>query len=288
MTMTYRVGIIGDPLKHSLSPAFQQAAIRHCGQDAVYEVWETPAEGLGKLLAWLRETWDAWGANVTVPHKEAVVGLLDRLDPAAERVGAVNTVVAHNGLLTGYNTDVPGFLKALSQDAGFDAAGRRVLVLGAGGVARAVVTALAQAGAAQVTIANRTVARAEALVELARSRGLEARAVDLDDQALRAAGAGASWELVVNATSMGMRHSAAEGESPMPAALIPTGALVYDLVYNPPVTPLLEAARAAGARTLSGLSMLVYQGAESFTLWTGMEAPVDVMMSAARQALEGA
>ena len=238
------------------------------------------------LLAWLRETPEVWGANVTVPHKEAVFEAVDQLDPTAAAVGAVNTVVARDGRLTGYNTDVGGFLRALTHDARFDPAAARVLLLGAGGAARAVVVTLAQAGAAHVTVANRTLARAETVAELASSHGLSAQSIPLDGQALRETGA--TWDLIVNTTSIGMWHSAAENQSPMAASLIPSGALVYDLVYNPPITPLLEAALAAGTRTLSGLSMLVYQGAESFTLWTGMEAPVEEMMTAARQALEGA
>ena len=284
--MTYRVGIIGYPLQHSISPAFQKAAFLHRNVDAVYEAWETPAESLMGLLAWLRETPEVWGANVTVPHKEAVFEAVDQLDPTAAAVGAVNTVVARDGRLTGYNTDVGGFLRALTHDARFDPAAARVLLLGAGGAARAVVVTLAQAGAAHVTVANRTLARAETVAELASSHGLSAQSIPLDGQALRETGA--TWDLIVNTTSIGMRHSAAENQSPMAASLIPSGALVYDLVYNPPITPLLEAALAAGTRTLSGLSMLVYQGAESFTLWTGMEAPVEEMMTAARQALEGA
>lgn len=286
--MTYRVGIIGYPLAHSISPAMQQAAIRHCGLDAVYEAWETPVGSLDERLRWLRETPGVWGANVTIPYKEAAFRAVDWADPAAAPIGAVNTIVARDGRLAGYNTDVAGFLTALSRDAGFDARGKRVLVLGAGGAARAVVAALARAGAAYLTVANRTVPRAQELADLARSWGLPAHAVMLDDRSLQRERASSSYELIVNATSMGMRHTSSEGELPLAAALIPTGALVYDLVYNPPVTPLLEAAKAAGARTLPGLSMLVYQGAEAFTLWTGIEAPVEVMMAAAQETLRGA
>ena len=286
--MTQRVGIIGHPLAHSISPAMQQAALSHCGLDAVYEAWETPDGSLDDRLRWLRETPGVWGANVTIPHKEAAFRAVDWVDTTAAPIGAVNTIVAKDGQLAGYNTDVAGFLTALGRDAGFDARGKRVLVLGAGGAARAVVAALARAGAAHVTIANRTEPRADELAALAGSWGLAALAVALDDHSLQRERANSPWELIVNATSMGMRHSPSERDLPMAAALIPTGALVYDLVYNPPVTPLLEAAKAAGARTLPGLSMLVYQGAEAFTLWTGIEAPAEVMMEAARQALQGA
>jgi shikimate dehydrogenase len=286
--MTNRVGIIGYPLGHSFSPIFQQAAIDYCGLDAVYEAWATPLEGLDRLLAWLRETPDIWGANVTVPHKEAVAERVDELDAAAEPIGAVNTIVVRDGRLIGHNTDLTGFLRALRQYAGFDPKGKRVLVLGAGGASRAVVAALVQSKAAQVTIANRTLSRALALAGLAAAGGIVAKAVGLDDASLFSERAKGDWDLIVNTTSMGMRHGAAETYSPMPAALIPAGALVYDLVYNPSITPLLEAAQAAGAIPLSGLSMLVYQGAGAFSLWTGIEAPVETMMAAARQALDNA
>ena len=283
--MTYRVGIIGGSLAHSVSPVLQQAAFAHLGIDVSYEVWETPAGGVPGMLEWLRQTPDVLGANVTVPHKEVVFRSVDRLDPGAEEVGAVNTVVVREGRLAGYNTDVPGFLRGLAQDAGFDAKGARVLLLGAGGAGRAVVVALAQAGAAELTIANRTVPRAAALVELASAKGLKAHAVELSDASLERVCASGPPDLIVNATSMGMRHGSSEHQCPMPAALIPSAALVYDLVYNPLITPLVEAALAAGARVTSGLPMLVYQGAEAFTLWTGKEAPVDVMLAAAREAL---
>ena len=283
--MAYRVGIIGYPLVHSVSPAMQQAALEYCGMDATYEAWETAPESLAGLLSWLRETPQVWGANVTIPHKEAVFRQVDWKDRTAVAVGAVNTIVARDGRLAGYNTDIGGFVRALGQDAGFDVQGKRALLLGAGGAARAVVAALARSKAAGATIANRTLPRAEAVVELARSWGLPAHAIPLDDQALRRERAGLAWDLIVNATSMGMRHAPAERSLAVAAALIPGDALVCDLVYNPPVTPLLEAARVAGARTLPGLPMLVYQGAEAFALWTGQEAPVEVMRKAAQTAL---
>ena len=179
--MTHRVGIIGYPLAHSVSPAMQQAAIDHCSLDAAYEAWETPPDSLGELLGWLRETPHAWGANVTIPHKEAVFRLVDWKDRTAVAAGAVNTVVAREGRLAGYNTDVTGFARALEQDAGFDVRGKRVLLLGAGGAARAVVAALAGSKAAGVSIANRTLPRAEAVAALARSWGLPARPLLLDD-----------------------------------------------------------------------------------------------------------
>lgn len=284
--MTRRVGIIGHPLQHSVSPVFQRAAFHHASLDIAYEVWDTPPNELGRLLAWLRRTPEALGANVTVPYKEEVFAKADHLDLDAEPLGAVNTLVSRDGALWGYNTDAPGFLRALVHDSGFQVEGRRALVLGAGGAARAVVVALARNGAAHIAIANRTVERAQALAELAVRFGAACHALPMTPAALQEEASQGSWDIVVNATSMGMRHSAAEGESPLPAELISANSLVCDLVYNPLVTPLLQAARSAGALTLSGLPMLVYQGAESFRLWTCLEPPVDVMMAAAREALE--
>ena len=281
--MTKQLGIIGYPLGHTLSPVFQQAALDACGIDARYVAWETPPERLPDRLRQLRAP-DVMGFNVTVPHKEAVIPLLDALDDWARDLGAVNTVVNRDGRLTGHNTDADGFLRALKQEGGFNPRGAAVLVLGAGGSARAVVLSLAREGAASVTIANRTLARAEALAAEVRARGGQSHAVQLDDahlaEALRTPPG-----LIVNCTTLGMAHGPAEGQSPLPARLIPKAALVYDLVYRPAVTPLLQAAQQSGARTLGGLPMLVYQGAAAFTLWTGREAPVQAMFAAARKAL---
>ena len=284
--MTQRVGIVGHPLQHSISPIFQRAALDHLSLDIAYEAWDTPPGDLAGLLAWLRRMPDALGANVTVPYKEDVFALVDRREGDAELLGAVNTLVAREGELTGHNTDAIGFLRALTEDGGFDAKGRRVLVLGAGGAGRAVVVALARSGAAHIAIANRTVERAQALAGLSARHGAVATVAEPTHQALQRELAERPWDLIVNATSVGMRHSATEGGSPLAVELIPQGVLVCDLVYNPLVTPLLQAAQSAGALALSGLPMLVYQGAESFRLWTGLQPPVGVMMAAAREALE--
>src|SRR3990172_1548085 len=158
------VGVIGYPLKHSLSPAFQQAALDHLGLDIRYEAWPTPPDSLAETVAGLRAP-DRLGANVTIPHKEAVIPFLDELDDLARRVGAVNTIANRQGRLYGCNTDVERFLRALREDGSFDPAGSRVLVAGAGGAARAVVVALVEAGAASITVINRTFSRATRLVE---------------------------------------------------------------------------------------------------------------------------
>ncbi len=284
--MTLRLGILGYPLGHSASPAFQQAALDHLGLDARYEAWEVEPERLAERVRQLRGP-ELLGFNVTVPHKEAVMPLLDAVEATARDIGAVNTVVSRDGRLVGANTDLEGFLRALREEGTYEPRGGNALVLGAGGAARAVAYALLVEGVAGVAIANRSPDRARVLAEElgARFPG-RARALSLDAEALAPLlGADASVDLLVNCTSLGMAHGPDPDASPVPAELIPGTALVYDLVYNPQETPLLAAARLAGARTLGGLPMLVYQGATAFRLWTGREAPIDVMMRAASAAL---
>lgn len=286
--MSKRVGIIGYPIRHSISPIFQQAALDHYGLDATYQAWEVAPGRLGEFVAGLRDP-DTLGINVTVPHKEAVMPHLDVVDDWATSAGAVNTVRNDAGRLTGHNTDGLGFLRALQEHGGFSPAGRRVLIMGAGGSAKAVALALVRSGAASITIANRTQGRAEGLARLISSHGasddgvtVEAIALGSGDAVARAA---AGSDLLVNCTTLGMKHGPDEAGTPLVAQQIPPGCLVYDLVYNPPETPLLREAARAGAATLGGLAMLVYQGAASFQYWTGRVAPVDVMMRAARGAL---
>lgn len=278
------LGIIGYPLKHSLSPVFQQAAIDHLGLDIVYQAWPTPEDGLTMRVTGLRAP-SVLGANVTIPHKEACLPLMDELDPLVEKVGALNTIVNRSGRLHGYNTDLEGFLRALRDDAGFDPRGKRALVAGAGGAARAVVVALAQAGAASVTVINRTFHRATRLVEDLRGAVGEMQLNALPDMYTSWAASAVGCHLLINCTSVGSAGTAQEKESPMPADVIHPGVLVYDLIYRPAETVLMRTARQRGARVIGGLPMLIYQGAASFKIWTGLEAPVDVMFAAARGAL---
>lgn len=280
--MARLAGIFGYPLDHSISPRFQQAAFDHCSLDVSYEAWPVAADSLEPEVRKLRD--DGYlGANVTVPHKERVRSYLDDLDPLAEALGAVNTIVKEDGRLAGYNTDAHGFMEALRRDGACDPKGLTVLVLGAGGAARAAVFALVAAGVASLTISNRTLARAESLASEFEAASAGVEAVPMEEPAL--AGACKKADLIVNTTSMGMRHGIAERETPLKASTIRTQTMVYDLVYNPAETPLLAEAKAAGAKTLGGLPMLVYQGAASFELWTGRPAPIEVMFEAARRAL---
>ena len=280
--MSATLGIIGVPIGHSISPAFQQAALDYWGIDATYRAWEVAPEALADFIQGLRDP-SVLGVNVTVPHKETAIPYLDEMDDWAAAAGAVNTIVNQSGRLTGHNTDGQGFLRALREAGDFDPQGRRVLLLGAGGGARAVVLTLAQEGVSHLTIANRTVTRAEGLAELMRERGAQSQAIPLTWDALTAAAAQA--ELIVNCTTIGMAHGPNAASSPLTWQQIPPVALVYDLVYNPLETPLLRAAARAGARVLGGIYMLVYQGAASFQMWTGREAPVEIMLEAATRAM---
>ena len=286
MTINTALGIIGHPIGHSISPRFQQAALDSLAVDAEYRAYAVPPGDVGDFVNSLRAD-GVMGINVTVPHKEAVMPFLDEIDDWAAEAGAVNTIVNRNGRLRGYNTDGYGFLRALRESGGLEPAGQRALILGAGGSARGVVQALLRAGVARLDIANRTLARAESLAELAAAAAVPAAAIPLEPapESALLADAATSANLIVNCTSLGMRHGPDETASPLAAAQIPSTALVYDLVYNPMRTPLLRAAEQAGAPTLGGISMLVYQGAASFELWLERPAPVSVMMDAALDAM---
>jgi shikimate dehydrogenase len=276
------LGIIGYPIAHSISPIFQQAALDHCGIDATYQAYEVAPDDVGQFVNGLRRD-GAWGINVTVPHKEAVIPHLDEVDDWATAAGAVNTIVNRDGRLTGHNTDGLGFLRALQDEGGFVPEGSRVLILGAGGAARGVVLALSRAKVATLIIANRTLERAQRLADLAHSADTEGIAIPLDGKDLTEA-AGAA-DLIVNCTTIGMSHGPDEAGSPLPSESITSTVLVNDLVYNPLETPLLKAAAQAGATCLGGILMLVYQGAASFEMWTGRDAPVAVMLEAATKAM---
>jgi shikimate dehydrogenase len=273
--VTRLFGVIGCPVGHSLSPAMHTAAFQALRLDACYLAIEVPPRFLRPMLRALVLA-GVEGLNVTVPLKEAILPLLDRVDPDARALGAVNTVVIRNRMLTGYNTDGAGFGRALD-----DVTRRRVrraVVLGAGGAARAVAWELLRRGT-HVVIANRHPARAQALAARLRRLRSSARveAVGLRNVRLDAA------DLLVNATTLGMR-----ARDPMPVA--PTtlrgGLAVYDLVYNRP-TPLVEAARRRGCVAAGGLSMLLYQGAEALRLWLHRPPPVDAMRRALRRAVRG-
>jgi shikimate dehydrogenase len=278
-----KVGLIGRSLAHSLSPQIHAVAFARHGLDATYELWETEPSGVEARVRSLRAA-DCLGANVTVPYKEAVIRHLDELEATAEKTGAVNTIVNREGRLQGHNTDVAGFQRAL-EETGFAVQKRRAVLLGSGGAARAVGSALLEGGIAEIALSDIVSERAKALAEglSTLASQIAVGAVDVGDSAF--AEAVRRCDLLVNCTPVGTRHSPHEGDLPLEASLIPEGSLVFDLVYNPPVTPLMEAASRRGARTAGGLAMLVYQAAVSFKLWTGLEAPEREMLEEARRAL---
>lgn len=280
--MTKYINLLAFPAGHSISPAFQQAALDHLGLDARYAALSTAACALGDAVDMLRGK-DYLGANVTIPHKESVRRHLDALDPWAETLGAVNTIVKQGDRLIGHNTDAYGLLRALREQAGFQPRGRSVLLLGAGGAARAAAFGLCREGIASLTIANRTLERAVDLVTALGKAGPVLAAISMAVEEIAEAVAGV--DLVVNATSVGMNHGGAAGESPIDVGLLSPGTVVFDMVYTPIESPLIEIARSVGVVGVSGLWMLIYQGAASFELWTGQDAPVAIMYEAGRSAL---
>ena len=283
--MSAAYAVIGWPLGHTLSPVMHQAALDELGLDATYTALPTPPGTETERFDDVR-TGKLAGLNVTIPHKLAAFRAMDRLTPAAERTGAVNTVIRDGSRLLGDNTDPYGFAEALRQFGGFDPAGASVVVLGAGGAARAAVLALLDSGARRIVVANRTEARAYQLVDdLGPTAGARIDACGLTESRLWRDLAAA--QLLVNTTSVGMAGGPAPAESPAPPEWLHPNLFVYDIVYRPAVTPLLAAAQACGASTLGGLEMLVMQGAASLQQWTGRPAPARTMLAAARAALDG-
>ena len=312
-----RLFLLGQPIAHSLSPALHNAALEAMARDWHYELLEIGPAELAGAVARLRED-DCAGANVTIPHKETIIPLLEALGESAREIGAVNTVVKRDGRLVGENTDALGFLRALA-DEGVDPRGARVALLGAGGAARAVGFALGEAGARSLAILNRTPERARALAaDLARRFPGLATALEQEEEADLVVSAvpptaPLAWTAEAHVGSRGRRSSptsVARGTSPRgptrgtprgtgPRATggygvrsawagprLAPGAVAYDLAYRTATTPFLDWAAARGARTANGLGMLVYQAAASLALWTGREVPVEVMFAAARRALK--
>ena len=348
------VGVIGDPVEHSLSPIVQNAALRAAGLNWVYLPFHVRPDSLPSAIGALRAL-NLVGFNVTIPHKERVLRLIDEVDPYAAWLGAVNTIGwADGGRLKGWNTDGAGFLASLAEAVDFQPQGTRVVILGAGGAARAIAGQLCLSGVSSLTIVNRTYSRAEKLVEWLQSAAAVAPAVapvvapaaapvlapafgpamggqdtadgpgihpqpqaqpeaqsqpqvqshpqsrlqactrpkpELAalawDDAVALARAIEQADLLVQATAYGM-HPQEEAKPPVPASLLHPGLVVCDIVYRPLETALLREAKVRGARPVNGLGMLVHQGAASFTIWTGLPAPVAVMRQALADALSPA
>lgn len=260
--------IIGDPIIHSLSPSMQNAAFLALGLNCTYIAFKVTSDELKESIESLR-TIRISGFNVTVPHKVEVMKYLDELDSTAKRAEAVNTVNNIEGIFKGYNTDISGFIEPLRR-RGIELTGMQVLLLGAGGAARAVVAALSEEPrAAKLVIANRDPARAKELGNIASRLGLKCETISLDD----ASRFSPESDMIVNATSIGTNNEA----SVIDQARIKKGSVVYDIVYRPISTDLIENARHAQAIVVYGYEMLVEQGARAFEIWTGLPAPRDAM-----------
>jgi shikimate dehydrogenase len=308
-----RVGLIGDPVAHSFSPRLQQAAFDALGISARYELWQTSADALAMRVASLLHP-QYLGANVTIPHKEAVLSLLDIVDPLASRIGAVNTIVHRNEYLYGYNTDAPGLLNALAdndigtrdENGHVSLKGYTVVLLGAGGAARGAAFAVVGASVTRLIIVNRSLERAQ---KLANDVGTQSMVSTLSPFAPSSTAETTQVfclndtefliphpnSIIINATSLGMHSTRdthnmdttgeegkAENESPLSSdvlARFASDTFVLDMVYNPVQTRLLIQARALGLRAINGLPMLLHQGALAFTLWTDQPAPLDIMRS---------
>jgi shikimate dehydrogenase len=273
---TIAYGVFGDPIRHSKSPVMLNRAFRESGINAVYTAFHVAPDRLGDAVRGVRAL-GMRGINVTIPHKVEVMQYLDEIDEGARVIGAVNTIVNDNGRLVGYNTDGIGYVRSLKEETGLDLAGRRVVLLGAGGAARGVGYALAREGVASLRILNRTAQRA---VELAAALAAYADCAGAGMDG--AAAAVRDADVVVNTTSAGMYPSV--DDVPLDPELLHGGLVVSDLVYNPLQTRLLLEAEQRGAVTHGGLGMFIYQGAYAFEYWTGRPAPVAAMRAAVLEA----
>jgi shikimate dehydrogenase len=278
-------GILGHPVTHSLSPIIHNAAFQALGLDCCYLPFDVGPRDLKKGIQGLSAL-GIKGFNLTIPHKEAVIDLLDEVSSEAARIGAVNTVLIRQGRLIGYNTDGHGFVNAFQEETGVSLRGKKVLLLGAGGAARAVAFRLAQEEIESMLIINRTLSSAKALI---RDLGKKFRRVNWSAKSFSStAGArvlqapSGGTDVIVNATSVGMRPN---DPLILPKSFLTSGQVVCDLIYRPSKTKLLLAAEAAGAKSVNGLGMLIHQGALAFELWTGKKPPILLMRSAVKSHL---
>lgn len=278
MSHTFRFGLLGYPVKHSLSPVMHKASFRSLGIDADYQCFEVAPASLAERVEECRRK-GFTGLNMTVPHKVAAVSLMNQLDLSACLFGAVNTVRIDSRGMKGYNTDADGFLEDLSVTRRMTPEGRSVLVIGCGGAGRALAIACVSRGAATVMLANRTVSKAEQLAEdlsrLLPNASAEVRVLPNDlcvwtERCLSA-------DLVIQCTTAGLQD---DDRSVLPQEAFRRGQLLYDIVYTRRITPTMGVAMAAGADAVNGVGMLVYQGASAFNIWTGLEADTSAMRAA--------
>lgn len=272
-------GVIGDPIEHTLSPIIQNAAFKALDLDYVFLAFKVSPNQVDKAIAGMRAL-EIVGLNVTMPHKEAVIKNLDQIDENAKFLNAVNTIHNKDGQLIGYNTDGIGAIKALKEN-GSNPKGKKILLLGAGGSARAIAYALAKQ-TDELIILNRTVSVAKKIVNLLnKTLNKKILADSLTTQKIREHIQ--QSDILINATSVGMKPNS--NQSLIPKQLIKPKMTIMDIVYNPVETKLAREAKSAGAKVVSGTEMLIYQGAASFEIWTGKTAPVEVMRKAALERL---
>jgi shikimate dehydrogenase len=273
-------GIIGDPIEHTMSPIMQNAAFQAKGLNFVYVPFRVKKDELSEAIQGMRAL-NMRGLNVTIPHKVTVMPFLDKIDSLAKKIGAVNTIVNNDGVLTGYNTDALGFLNVMMTER-LNPAGKIFTVLGAGGAARSIAFSLAEKGAT-LSILNR---HPDSAIDLSNRicevSGISPEALELTEKNLKVTLE--KTDILVNTTSMGMIPNV--DDSPVPSRLIKPGLIVFDIIYNPLKTRLLKDAQKRGARIITGMEMLVWQGAAAFELWTGENAPLEIMRSAALRGVE--
>ncbi|OGP43307.1 MAG: shikimate dehydrogenase [Deltaproteobacteria bacterium GWD2_42_10] len=279
---TKALGIFGHPISHTLSPVMHNAVIKALGLDMAYLPFEVKPSNLKEAINGIKSL-GIIGVNITIPHKESVIRFLDDISEEARLVGAVNTIVYKDRKLVGYNTDGSGYMASLKEELGFNPKSKRIIIIGAGGAARGILAALATQKPKSITVANRTLSRAVSLIKTFKGKFRDTRfeAIDLDNNMLKMSFN--SVDLLINTTSVGMKQSKA---LKIPLETLPKIAIVSDIIYNPLETLLLKKAKKIGLTTHGGLGMLVHQGARSFKLWTGMDAPMNVMRKAALKALK--
>lgn len=281
---TKLIAIFGDPIDHTLSPAIQNAALSELSLDCVYLPFHVTPGGLKGAVESIRALGMA-GANITIPHKESVMEFLDEVTDQAKNIGAVNTIVNKDGKLTGHNTDGAGYLKSLTLETGLDVKDKNIVLLGAGGAARGILSTILNAGAARVTIANRTVERAERLAgDFTSKTRVEIKTIPIEKPALEPYIKEA--DLLINSTSLGMGAKVPFNTLVLSLDKMKKSAIVSDIVYKPLDTALLKSAKREGLKVHKGLGMLIQQGAIGFELWTGQKPSINVMTKAALEALD--
>ncbi len=272
-------GLLGYPVKHSLSPVMHNVAFKALGIKAEYKLFEKKPEELTDFFRELKKG-SISGVNVTIPYKEKVLKYLDELNREAELIGAVNTILVKGKKLIGYNTDGQGFITSLKKEAGVDPKGKRVVIIGTGGAGRAVSIQLAKEGVKRIGLFDIIFDKAQNIASHIKKNISKVEATSVRKEGLKKEVREA--DILINATPAGMR---ANDPLPVDPKLLHPNLLVYDLIYNPSQTKLLAEAEKIGAKTLNGMGMLLYQGALSFTIWTGKEAPIEVMARALEKEL---